>query len=104
MFLLIEIDFTSLDSQVFVISPETMTFPITIQTANDSTLESDESFFVSFNIIEDNNGLILGSRTSALVTINDNDGKILQCFVVCLHDMYDYISYVYNFSGFLYRI
>lgn len=49
--------------------------PISIQTIEDYIFENDETFTLSIQLNDDSEGII-GSHSSAIVTISDDEGSV----------------------------
>ena len=60
---------------MFVIPASTTEYNFDILTTDDELFESRENFTVSLSIIGGGNGAVTGPRSTAVVTITDNDGR-----------------------------
>ncbi len=67
-------DYTPVLGQEFIVTPGMTQHVFTLTTTDDEFFEYSENFTVSMAI---NNGgsATVGPRSTAMVTINDNDGK-----------------------------
>ncbi len=71
---LLEGDFRQLTSNRLIIPAGTTDYTITIQTVDDDIYENAEDFSVSIEVGSDSNEAVIGSQSTTVVTITDNNG------------------------------
>ena len=89
------VDYNIDSSRVIFINGKT-TASLRVSTNDDGEFETDETFIVSIDPLSLPYGVILGSTASAVVTIVDDDSKLIYAIYLCICRLDKFTCYVYD--------